>query len=127
MERKERSIRDEGLISRHVTGSRAENDGPEKRANQDIIHPQKEGHDEMLKMEEQHAALDPNRLKGMSLNALGIWRIVGRTMYEKSRYSGGELHDDTLAATTAVILLLRRRGCLERDRFCLEWTLRCIT
>jgi len=46
--------------------------GPEKGANQDIIHPQKEGHDEMLMAKEQHAALDPNRLKAKSLNALGI-------------------------------------------------------
>jgi len=36
--------------------------GPEEGANQDIIHPQREGHDEMLVVEEQHAALDPNRL-----------------------------------------------------------------
>jgi len=32
-------------------------------ANQDIIHPQREGHDEMLMVKEQHAALDPNRLR----------------------------------------------------------------
>lgn len=37
----------------------------------------------MLMVKEQHAALDPNRLKAKSLNALGILGIVGRTICEK--------------------------------------------
>ena len=44
--------------------------GAEKGANQEIVHPQGEGHDEMLMVKEQHAALDPNRLKRKSLKAL---------------------------------------------------------
>lgn len=43
----------------------------------DMIHPQGEGHDEMLVEKEQHAALDPNRLRRKSLEALVTWGIVG--------------------------------------------------
>ena len=57
--------------------------GPEKGANQEIIHPQREGHDEMLMAKEQHAALDPNRLRRKSLEGLVTWGIVGRTICEK--------------------------------------------
>ena len=40
--------------------------GPEKGANQEIIQPQREGRDETLVAKEQHAALDPNRLRRKS-------------------------------------------------------------
>jgi len=55
-------------------------------ANQDIIHPQREGHDEMLMVKEQHAALDPNRLRRerKSLKALVARGVIERRIvYEK--------------------------------------------
>jgi len=39
----------------------------------------------MLMVKEQHAALDPNRLRRKSLKTLVTWGIVERTVYKKGK------------------------------------------
>ena len=77
----------------------------------------------MLAVKEQHAALDLNRLRRKPLLP-GEW-LEGP--YARKRREGKRgLHDNTLAATAAVIVLLHRVGYLGGGRFCFEWTLNCI-